>query len=687
MMNRLANEKSPYLLQHAENPVEWYPWGDEALSRAREEGKPILVSIGYSACHWCHVMAHESFENQATASMMNDRFINIKVDREERPDVDAIYMEAVQALSGHGGWPLNVFLLPDGRPFYGGTYFPPVPQGGMPSWPQVLESVDGAYRERREDVLKNAEILTEWIARAQQAEPSTEPLSPDLLEAAYHAAGLQFDWRHGGFGDAPKFPQPLALDFVLRASHRLGAERGMQFLQLTLRRMAEGGIYDQLGGGFHRYSVDSAWVVPHFEKMLYDNALLATVYVHAFQATHDPFYRSIAEQTLDYLLGVMSAPDGGFYSAEDADSEGVEGKYYVWTLEEFRRILGEEAAAIAALRYGATAEGNFEGTTILTIARSIEQIPAEMVPRIDVVAVPEDLPIAEVESSLTRSRASLLAARARRVPPGKDTKILTSWNALAITALATAGRVLDRPDYLGAARQSADFILDAMRPSGQLVHSYRDGPSKVRGFLEDYAFLAESLITLYETVYEPRYLVRAQELANEMISRFWDDRQGAFFDTQAGDDLVVRPRSFFDNPIPSGNAAASFALLRLASINGNSAYTDRAVAAFQAVRDALAQAPLGFAYLLSALDFYLSPQRQIAIVGNPEDASTKRLVDVVYGRYLPDKVVAVGMPGSVPLLDGRQCLDGSATAYVCEHFACQMPVTEPADLQRQLEAG
>lgn len=676
MMNRLANEKSPYLLQHARNPVEWYPWGAEPLSRAREEGKPILVSIGYSACHWCHVMAHESFENQAIAAMMNERFINIKVDREERPDVDAIYMEAVQALSGHGGWPLNVFLLPDGRPFYGGTYFPPVPRGGMPSWPQVLESVDGAYRERREDVLKNAEILTEWIARAQQAEPSTEPLSPDLLEAAYHAAGLQFDWQHGGFGDAPKFPQPLALDFILRASHRLTAGRGMQFLQLTLRGMAEGGIYDQLGGGFHRYSVDSSWVVPHFEKMLYDNALLATVYVHAFQATRDPFYQTIAEQTLDYLLGVMSAPHGGFYSAEDADSEGVEGKYYVWTLAEFRRILGDEAAAIAALRYGVTAAGNFEGTTILTVARSIEQIAVEM-----------ELPVAEVESSLTRSRASLLAARGRRVPPGKDTKILTSWNALAITALATAGRVLDRPDYLDAARQSADFILEAMRPSGQLVHSYRDGPSETRGFLEDYAFLAESLITLYETVYEPRYLARAQELANEMISRFWDDRQGTFFDTQVGDNLVVRPRSFFDNPIPSGNAAATFALLRLASITGDTAYIDRAVAAFHAVRDALVQAPLGFAYLLSALNFYLSPQRQIAIVGNPEEASAKRLADVVYGQYLPNKVVAVGMPGSVPLLVGRQCLDGSATAYVCEHFACQMPVTDPADLEMQLKAG
>lgn len=673
MTNRLANQKSPYLMQHAENPVEWYPWGDEALSRAQEEDKPILVSIGYSACHWCHVMAHESFEDETIAALMNERFISIKVDREERPDVDAIYMEAVQVLAGHGGWPLNVFLLPDGRPFYGGTYFPPVPRGGMPSWPQVLESVASAYRERREDVLKNAEVLMEYITRAQEAEATEDSLSPDLLEAAYHAATLQFDWKRGGFGDAPKFPQPLGLDFVLRMSRRLGGERAQQFVELSLHAMARGGIYDHLGGGFHRYAVDASWVVPHFEKMLYDNALLATVYTHAFQATHDPFYRGIVEQTLDYLLREMRAPQGGFYSAEDADSEGIEGKYYVWTPEELHSILGDDAAKIAALRYGVTPEGNFEGSTILTVQRSVEEIAAETGMMVD-----------EVDHSLTKSRELLLEARLRRKPPGKDTKILVSWNALVITALAEAGRVFARPDYLEAARRAADFVLGAMRPEGQLRRSYRDGPSDIPAFLEDYAFFTESLVALYGTAYEPRYLSAAQGLAQEMITRFWDARQGTFFDTQAGDDLVVRPRSFVDNPIPSGNAGAAFALLRLAALTDDIEYGDRAVVAFRVVRDTLVRAPLGFAYLLSALDFHLSAQRQIAIVGRPDEAATARLLDVVYARYLPNKVVALGMPDSAPLLAGRRRVDDKPTVYVCVDFACHTPVTEPEALEAQL---
>ncbi|MBV9282098.1 MAG: thioredoxin domain-containing protein [Chloroflexi bacterium] len=677
MANRLASEKSPYLLQHAHNPVDWYPWGPEALETARREDKPILVSIGYSACHWCHVMERESFEDEAIARLMNDRFVSIKVDREERPDVDAIYMEAVQALTGQGGWPLNVFLTPDGRPFYGGTYFPPRPAPGMASWPQVLESVAEAYRQRKGDILHNAGVLTDYIERAQRLAQSSEIPAEDVLRRAYQLAAGQFDWRRGGFGDAPKFPQPLALELILRMWHRMDDDRARRFAELTARRMGEGGIFDQLGGGFHRYSVDSSWVVPHFEKMLYDNALLARHYLHLYQVSADPWYRSIVEQTLDYLLRDMRSPTSAFYSAEDADSEGEEGKYYVWTPEEIEQAVGAERAEIVCLRYGVTAGGNFEGKTILTASMSLADIAARL-----------DRGLDWVEQALTEARRELLTARRARVPPGKDTKILTSWNALAIRALAEAGRALDRPDYLRAACAASDFILDTLRPEGRLLRSYRDGPSAISGFLEDYAYLAEALLTLYEAAFDPRYLHQARLLLDEAVERFWDADAGAFFDVAAdAADLIVRPRGLFDNPIPSGNAAVSFALLRLRALTGDAKYDDQALSAFRAARDLMERAPLGFSYLLSALDFHLSAQVQIAIAGDPDAAATDALVRVVSGRYLPNAVLAVGTEGSSPLLEGRRELDGRATAYVCRHFACQMPVTDPGDLAEQLSAS
>jgi uncharacterized protein YyaL (SSP411 family) len=676
MPNRLEKETSPYLRQHAENPVDWYPWGPDALSRARSEGKAILVSIGYSACHWCHVMAHESFEDERTAALMNENFVNIKVDREERPDVDSIYMEAVQALTGSGGWPLNVFLTPDARPFFGGTYFPPRPRHGLPSWTQVLEGVAETFAGRQDDVLHNAEILTQFMIQAQRQGESDESLSSELLQEAHAAAARQFDMRTGGFGPAPKFPQPLGLEFVLRMSSRSRDAKPLEFLNLTLDRMADGGIYDQIGGGFHRYSVDDVWLVPHFEKMLYDNALLARTYTSAFVATGKARYREVAEETLDYLLRDLRSPEGAFYSAQDADSEGVEGRYYVWTLDELVAILGEEDARLVAQFHGVTTHGNFEGQTILTRASTVEGVSERV-----------GLPFDEVAARLERARATLLKARESRITPGTDTKILAGWNALAIRSLAEAGRIFERPDYLEAAKHAMRFVLTALRPDGRLVRSYHEGAGEIGAFLEDYAFCTEALIALSMTAFDEEYLREARALAQEMIDRFWDDADGAFFDTSAdSDDLVVRPRGLFDNPIPSGNSSAAFALLRLEALTGSAAYRERAVAVFRAARKLLPRAPLGVSYMLSALDFYLSTPTQVAIVGPKDSSATQALVRAVYERYLPNAVFAVGAPGSSPLLEDRQLRYGQPTAYVCEHFVCRLPVTTDLELGNQLDA-
>ncbi|GAC1462867.1 MAG: thioredoxin domain-containing protein [Chloroflexota bacterium] len=679
MANKLASEKSPYLLQHANNPVDWYPWSDEALERAQREDKPLLVSIGYSACHWCHVMEKESFENAGTAALMNASFVNVKVDREERPDIDSIYMEAVQAITGQGGWPLNVFLTPDGRPFWGGTYFPPEPRQGMPSWPQVLQGVTQAYRERRGEVVRTAASLTQAITEAQNVPTSADALTTDLLQTCLAHASDQFDLQRGGFGGAPKFPQPLGLEFVLRMSERFQDANARRFVEDTLRTMAGAGIFDQLGGGFHRYTVDSAWVVPHFEKMLYDNALLALLYTHAFQATgHIPF-RGVVEKTLDYVLREMRSEEGGFYSAQDADSDGEEGKFYVWTLDEIRAELPPGDATIVALRYGVTERGNFEDKTILTQALDIPEIAEEVQSSVD-----------EVERALSRATHLLYTARAKRVPPHKDTKIILGWNALMIRSLAEAGRALERDDYLAAATGAVDFLYRRMRPDGGWVRSYRDGPGRIPAFLEDYAYLLEALVTLYETAWDARHLHRAHELAQDMVHRFWDDERPGLYDTDlnAGE-LVVRPRSFFDNPIPSGNSAAAFGLLRLEALSGESTYGAWALPSLRAMSGVYARAPLAFAHLLSALDFYLSTATQIGIVGNGDGQGTQRLARTVFTRYLPNRVVAVGLNkeslDATPLLAARGGATGRATAYVCENFACKLPVTDSQSLNAQLD--
>ncbi|HEX8917089.1 MAG TPA: thioredoxin domain-containing protein [Chloroflexota bacterium] len=674
-MNRLSKEKSPYLLQHAANPVDWYPWGAEALQRARDQNRPILVSIGYSACHWCHVMERESFEDAAIATIMNVNFINIKVDREERPDVDAIFMEAVQALNGQGGWPLNVFLTPDGRPFFGGTYFPPRPAHGLPSWEQVLTSVASTYRDRINDVLHNAEALTDYVRRSQILQGPAEDLSPDLLRSALDSLQSHFDWQNGGLGGAPKFPQSLGLEFVLRMWNCFGADTDLQFIRSTLDHMANGGLYDQLGGGFHRYTVDATWTVPHFEKMLYDNALLARLYLHGFQATGDIRYRKICERTLSYMKRDLRAPEGGFYSAQDADSEGVEGQYYVWTPADFQRILTADEAMVMSLRFGVADDGNFEGKTILTC----QLTPPE-------IAMRAGLSEAAVDKLEEESRMKLFEARADRVPPATDTKILTSWNGLAISALAESGRILNRPDFVTLARQAADFLLLELRPAGSLVRSYRDGPSTIPAFLEDYACLVDALLCLHESDSETTYLSAAIDLAAEMVELFWDQESKLFFDVSlASVETVARPRSLFDSPIPSGTAAASMALSRLGALTGDMRYEPYVRTTLLSVADLMRRAPMGFPALLSSLDFYLSPQMQVAIVGNPAEDDTRGLLDVVHSIYLPNSVVVAGASDASPILRGRQRLDGTATAYICRQMSCRMPTNDPEQLRGQLQ--
>ncbi len=681
MVNRLANETSPYLLQHKDNPVDWYPWGEEALARARAEDKPVLLSIGYAACHWCHVMEHESFEDPATAGQMNDLFVNIKVDREERPDLDTIYMEAVQALTGHGGWPMTVFLTPEGEPFYGGTYFPPEPRHGMPAFRDILQGVAHAYRERRDDVDHNATQLRERLQGGLQFRAAEGELSPDLLDTAARGLAQGFDRVQGGFGSAPKFPQPMALDFLLRQFTRTGAADQLGMVELTLEKMARGGLYDQLGGGFHRYSVDDHWLVPHFEKMLYDNALLTPVYLHAWLLTGKDLYRRIAEETLGWVVREMTDDAGGFYSTLDADSEGEEGKFYVWTPAQLVELLGEEDARLVGAYFDVTARGNFEhGASILHLPRTI-----------DVVAERARVSIERLGEALDRARPILFAAREERVHPGRDEKILTAWNGLMIRAFAEAAVALDREDYRATAARAADFVLRELRRDGRLLRTYKDGRARLNGYLEDYAFLADGLLALYEATFDPRWLEEAQGLAETMIARFWDEEGGGFFDTSDDHEaLIARPKSVFDNAIPSGNSVAVEVLQRLAVIYDNRDYAARAEQVLRGLREPMTRYPTAFGRLLAALDFALATPREVAIVGRPTAPDTAALLAVLRRRYRPHTVVALREPGAredqqPALLRGRNLLDGQATAYVCERYACRQPVTTPDALAAQLD--
>ncbi len=664
--NRLARETSPYLLQHAHNPVDWYPWGEEAFARARAEDKPVLLSVGYSACHWCHVMERESFENPDIAAVMNAGFVNVKVDREERPDVDHIYMQAVQSLTGHGGWPMTVFLTPDGTPFYGGTYFPPEDRHGLPGFPRLLAALGDAWRTRRAEVVQSGRELAESLGQTDRLRRAATLLGDEQLFAAFQGISSQFDEEWGGLGGAPKFPQPMIWEFVLRFFKRTGNPYAQRMVHTTLIRMARGGMYDQLGGGFARYSVDPHWMIPHFEKMLYDNAQLASLYLHAWLAFGDPECRRVCEETLDYVLRDMTDPAGGFYSAEDADSEGHEGKFYVWTPEEIRAVLGPDADR--ALAYWGVDRGpNFEGKSNLFVAG--EPDPESVAPL----------------------RKRLLEARAKRVRPGRDDKVLAAWNGLACRVLAEAGRALGRADYVAAAVRNAEFLLGAMRRDGRLQRTWKAGQARLKGYLEDYAMVAAALIDVYEATFERRWLDAARELADDMVRLFWDGELDGFYDTGHDHErLIVRPRNLFDNAVPCGTSVAIETLLRLAVLTGEAGYETRALTALRPIADLLGRHPAAFGRFLCALDFHLGPKVEVALIAR--NGSAEPLAAEVFGRFLPNRVVAGMVAGDasagagMPLLEGRTMVDGKTTAYVCRNYACELPVTDPAALARQLEA-
>jgi len=677
MPNRLAHELSPYLIQHAENPVDWYPWGPEALQQARAEEKPIFLSIGYSACHWCHVMAHESFENPQIAHVLNREFVSVKVDREERPEIDQIYMEAVQVMTGHGGWPLSVFLTPDLEPFFGGTYWPPHGRGGMPGFDQVLLAVADAWKNRRDEAARHAHRLIELLRDAWVlGQPATEgePLGEHLLRNAEVALERSFDPRDGGFGSAPKFPHPIDLGLLLRRWRRTDRESLLKIVTTTLDRMAAGGIYDHLGGGFHRYSTDAHWLVPHFEKMLYDNALLARCYLEAWQAAGHEAYARVARETIDYVLRDMTAPEGGFYSSEDADSEGEEGKFYVWTPAEVQAVLGASRGATFCHVYDVTEPGNFEERNILNRPKPIDQCAAVL--RRD----PDEL-----EAELDQSRRQLLEARSRRVRPGRDDKVLVSWNGLMIDALALAGAALDEPRYLEAARRAAQFLLDTLRRDGRLLHVWRNGEARVDAFLDDYASLANALVTLYEATFEERWIDEAAALAEVILRDFFDRADGGFFFT-AGESasLIARKKDMFDSSIPSGGGLATTALLRLSQLCGRDDYREAARASLHVCSSLIQRAPSGTGQLLTALDRYLGPAPEIAILGSEDHAATAEVLAQAHRSFLPGAVLAFRDPHSPtgrgsPRLDGifagKSPIPPGPTLFVCEHFTCQAPVS------------
>jgi uncharacterized protein len=712
--NRLINETSPYLLQHAHNPVDWHPWGEEALTKARTDNKPILLSIGYSACHWCHVMEHESFENEDIAALMNENFVNIKVDREERPDLDQIYMNAVQMMTHHGGWPMTVFLTPEGVPFYGGTYFPPEDRYNMPGFPRVLISLAEAYRDRPNDIAETAAALVKELERLNIARESSELLTPELLDSAYRGIVKNYDPVNGGFGGAPKFPPAMTLEFLLRTYHRTGRSQALEIVSHTCRKMAEGGIYDQLGGGFHRYSTDARWLVPHFEKMLYDNALLSRLYLHYYQLTREEWARQIAEGILDCVVREMTDLAGGFYSTQDADSEGVEGKFFVWTKDEIESVLGEEDARLFSSYYNVTDGGNFEGKNIPNITRSLDEVAAQA-----------NVTREQLEKSLERSRSKLFEMRERRIKPGRDEKILTAWNGMMMASFAEAAAILDRQDYLDVARRNARFVLDTLRADGLLLRTYKDGKAKLNAYLEDYAFLSDGLLTLYEVSGELEWFEETLALVNKMIEEFWDEQEGGFFYTgKSHEALIVRSKDYFDNATPSGNSVAAEVLLRLATLTDNEDYRRSAVSILRQVAEPMRRYPSGFGRSLCALDFHLGTPKEIAIIGDPQLNETRALRQEVWRHYVPNKVLAhavmddsqraisgsgasreaqgqgqsdgnrqnesqkdVSRSGElIPLLRDRSLVNGRPTAYVCEDYVCREPVTEPAKLASQLSS-
>ncbi|HVX39772.1 MAG TPA: thioredoxin domain-containing protein [Gemmatimonadaceae bacterium] len=674
MPNRLAHETSPYLLQHANNPVDWYPWGAEALERASRENKPILLSIGYAACHWCHVMEHESFEDPATAALMNDRFVNIKVDREERPDLDAIYMQAVQAMTGHGGWPMTVFLTPDGVPFYGGTYFPKDEGRGMPSFTRMLQAISNAYHAKQEDVARTAASIREMYAASVEETRSSGPLTSQLLDHAYASLARQHDPEHGGLAGAPKFPQAMALEFVLEHWARTRIEQALEIVRHSFVAMARGGIYDQIGGGFARYSVDERWLVPHFEKMLYDNALLIRLGTHVWQATGDAEIRRVVEETIEWAAREMRSPEGGFYSSLDADSEGHEGKFYVWSADELDAVLGDDAPVMRAL-WGVMPDGNFEGANILSAAGDRRTLARQF-----------SLTESQLDDVVARAKARLYETRAQRVWPGRDDKILASWNGLMVRGIAEAARAFGNERYRQLALDGASFLFERMVHDGRVLRSFKHDAARIAGFLEDHASLGLAALAAYELTFDTAWLDRARAMSDATVRWFWDDATGAFYDTASDHErLVTRPREVTDNATPSGTSLAVELLLRIAELYQDVDARRRANYVLETLAPAMARYPTAFGHTLSCADMAVNGAVEIAVVGAPEDRKFHNMQTVIGARFLPALVLAGGRPNTdVPFLADRDMRDGRVTAYVCRNYACDEPATTPAALDEQL---
>jgi uncharacterized protein YyaL (SSP411 family) len=677
--NRLIYETSPYLLQHAHNPVNWYPWGEEALRRAREEDKPILLSIGYSSCHWCHVMEKESFENEAIAKMMNERFVSIKVDREERPDLDEVYMNAVQVISGSGGWPMTVFLTPDLIPFHAGTYFPPEDRGGIPGFPRILVVVSDYYRSHRGEVDKMVVQVKNAINQIVSIEPSHEILNESVFTKAFDGLKSEFDSIYGGFGKAPKFPNSMVLSFLLRYWKKFDSKEALLMVESSLEKMADGGIYDHLGGGFHRYSVDERWLIPHFEKMLYDNALLARTYFEAYQATRKERYRRVGEEILDDVLREMTSPEGAFYSTLDADSEGQEGRFYVWSKDQIMASLGKEKAVPFCAYYGVTSPGNFEGAlSVLYIASSLETV-SELY----------GIPVRDLEKWLEEGRKKLSAEREKRVRPGRDEKVLTSWNGLMISGFMDGFKAAGKKQYLNQAEKAAHFILQEMKQDSQLMRVFSKGKCRVKGYSEDYAFLVQALIDLYEATFEIDWLREADELNERMIHQFWDERNGGFFFTgKENETLIARSKNPYDHAIPSPNSVAVFNLIRLGYLTGKESLKEKAKQILRLFYGFLPQHPAGFANMLSGLAFYFNPE-EIGIIGPKRDPKTKLMLNEIYKAYLPNKILSLRDPKEpvegnwFPSLREKEVVE-VPTVFVCKGFTCLPPIRDEKELKKIL---
>ena len=679
--NRLIHETSPYLLQHAHNPVDWYAWGKDAFEKAKAEDKPILLSIGYSACHWCHVMERESFENEAIARLMNELFVNIKVDREERPDLDEIYMNAVQMLTGRGGWPMTVFLTPDRKPFYGGTYFPPEDRGGMPGFPRILKGVNQAYRERPADVEKSVTQILNALERMSESAETGQVFSKTIIAEGAAKVAQAYDVDNGGLGQAPKFPNAGVYELFLRHYHRSKSARYLEMVTHTLTRMACGGIYDHLGGGFHRYSVDAKWLVPHFEKMLYDNAQLVRIYAHAYKITGEPLFKSVVDESLTYLLREMLQPEGGFYSTQDADSEGEEGKFFVWTEGEVMGILGEDDGAIFCRIYDVSEAGNFEDKNILHPILTLDQASRYFRKK-----------SSEIERIIAKAKQKLFGEREKRIKPFRDEKIITAWNGLMLSGLAEAIKISPQPLFIDAAKRTIDFIFAKCFRDGLLLHSYKDGQAKLLGFLDDYAFTAIGLLDIYEALFDTSALERAIALGGIMLRDFWDEKGGGFFSTGVSHEkLISRAKPIFDASIPSGNAMATQLLLRLYHMTGDDRYNQHAERVLRSYYDAMESQPFGFAHLLCALDFYLEKAKEVVVVGERGEPRVDELLMKIHSVYQPNMTIQLASPSEPlenrsPLLRGKSQVGGNPTVYVCQNYSCSAPATSWDELRPLIES-